>query len=139
MIILDTNVVSALMVDEPDPSVIRWLNRQPGGSVWTTAVTIYELRVAIELLPTSRKRRALEEEFARLVHDDLQSRVLSLDVEAAQQAAALAARRRLRGTPMEIRDTMIAGISISRLANLATRNVRHFADLDISVVDPWAG
>lgn len=38
--------------------------------------------------------------------------------------------------PMEDRDTMIAGIVISRRAEFATRNVRHFADLD-AVIDPW--
>jgi hypothetical protein len=33
---------------------------------------------------------------------------------------------------------MIAGIAIARRATLATRNTRHFADLPVSVVNPWA-
>jgi predicted nucleic acid-binding protein len=33
---------------------------------------------------------------------------------------------------------MIAGIVASRRAQLATRNVRHFDDLKVVVVDPWA-
>jgi hypothetical protein len=37
-----------------------------------------------------------------------------------------------------MRDTQIAGIAIARRATLATRNVRHFADLSVRVVDPWA-
>jgi predicted nucleic acid-binding protein len=37
-----------------------------------------------------------------------------------------------------VRDTLIAGIVISRRAELATRNLRHFDDLEIAVVDPWA-
>ena len=32
----------------------------------------------------------------------------------------------------------IAGIALARRATLATRNVRHLADLMISIVDPWA-
>jgi predicted nucleic acid-binding protein len=34
---------------------------------------------------------------------------------------------------------MIAGIATARRADVATRNVRHFADLEVAVVDPWAG
>jgi hypothetical protein len=37
-----------------------------------------------------------------------------------------------------MRDTQIAGIALARRATLATRNVRHFTDLKISLVDPWA-
>jgi predicted nucleic acid-binding protein len=54
VIILDTNVISALMMDEPEPAVARWLDRQPRASIWTTSVTIYELTFGIECLPASR-------------------------------------------------------------------------------------
>jgi predicted nucleic acid-binding protein len=36
-----------------------------------------------------------------------------------------------------MRDTQIAGIVIARRATLATRNVKHFADLKAEVVNPW--
>jgi predicted nucleic acid-binding protein len=137
VIILDTNVVSALMTEEPDPIVTSWLDGYPSESVWITAITIFELRLGIEILPASRKRREFEDQFARLVHDDLQGRVVAVDLEAAERGAELSARRRSRGKPIEIRDTLIAGIVLSRRAEFATRNVRHFADLDLPVVDPW--
>ena len=44
MIILDTNVVSALMLTKPDVIVVSWLDRQAQMSVWTTSVTILEIR-----------------------------------------------------------------------------------------------
>jgi toxin FitB len=138
VIILDTNVISALMTDEPEPTVSNWLDRCPPESIWTTAITVFELRLGIERLPTSRKRRELEDQFARLIQDDLQDRVLAFDSSAAHEAAALSARRQLRGTPVELRDTMIAGIVIARRAHLATRNTRHFGDLGVTVIDPWA-
>lgn len=138
MIVLDTNVVSALMADRPDTTVARWLDRLPTESVWTTVVTTFELRVGIELLPVGRKRQQLEQEFSRFVHDDIEDRVLPLDARAAHEAAVLSARRRQRGRSIDARDTMIAGIVMSRRADFATRNVRHFADLDVPVIDPWA-
>ena len=42
MIVLDTNVLSALMRQSPDAKVIAWLDRQPRTSVWTTSVTILD-------------------------------------------------------------------------------------------------
>jgi len=36
-----------------------------------------------------------------------------------------------------MRDTFIAGIARARRATLATRNVRHFDDLSVPVVNPW--
>jgi predicted nucleic acid-binding protein len=39
---------------------------------------------------------------------------------------------------VDIRDSQIAGIALARRATIATRNVRHFADLEVPVVDPWS-
>jgi predicted nucleic acid-binding protein len=44
MIVLDTNVLTALMRREADKSVVTWLDLQPSESVWTTAVTVFEIR-----------------------------------------------------------------------------------------------
>lgn len=44
MIVLDTNVLSALMRRDADETVVTWLDLQPSESVWTTAVTVFEIR-----------------------------------------------------------------------------------------------
>jgi predicted nucleic acid-binding protein len=36
-----------------------------------------------------------------------------------------------------MRDAQIAGIIAARRATLATRNIRHFADTGLALVDPW--
>ena len=61
----------------------------------------------------------------------------NFDASAAIEAAELAAPRQKAGKPVDIRDTQIAGIALARHAILATRNARHFADLEINVIDPW--
>lgn len=137
MIILDTNVLSALMRTAPDPAVVAWLDRQPAESVWITSITVFEARLGLALLPDGRRRRALEAAFSRLVEDDLENRVLDFDTAAATSAASLAAERQRAGHPADMRDAQIAGIVSARRATLATRNVRHFADLKVPVVDPW--
>jgi|SRR5579864_6276965 len=121
----------------PDPPVVSWLDRQPAESVWITSITVFEARLGLALLPQGRRRRTLEAAFARLLQDDLESRVLDFDAAAATSAALLAADRQRAARPADMRDTQIAAIALVRHATLATRNVRHFADLKIPVVDPW--
>ena len=138
MIVLDTNVLSALMRREADRSVVAWLDRQASESVWTTAVTVFEIRFGLELLEPGRRRRQLEDAFSRVLDEDFQGRILPFDHEAAQEAASLAAERRAAGKPVNFRDLEIAGIVSASRATLATRNTRHFVDLRIELIDPWA-
>jgi predicted nucleic acid-binding protein len=138
VIILDTNVVSAVMRDPPEMVALAWLDRQPPESVWTTSITIYELRFGIEILAAGRRRRALESALERFSKEALEGRVLPFDAAAADVAGSLAAEQRRKVRPNEIRDVQIAAIALLRKGILATRNVRHFADAGLTVVDPWS-
>jgi predicted nucleic acid-binding protein len=137
VIILDTNVLSALMRKAPEARVVGWLDRQPTESVWITSITLFEARLGLALLPKGRRQRTLEAAFTRLLQEDLENRVLDFDGAAATEAASLAAERQRTGRPVDMRDTQIAGIALARHAMLATRNVRHFQDLKVPVVNPW--
>jgi len=138
MVILDTNVLSVLMKEEADPCVQAWLNRQPVLSIWTTTVTIYEIQLGIELLPMGRRRQTLELSFRKLLMQAINQQILAFDNVAAEYAAALDAYRHKSGRQIDSRDTFIAGIVLAQRATLATRNVKHFADFNISLVNPWA-
>jgi toxin FitB len=137
MIVLDTNVLSALMQDTPDATVAAWLDRQPSRSVWTTAITVFEIRLGLDLLPEGRRRQRLEALFATAITDRLDGRVLPLATADAQRAGEFAARQRRNGFTVEIRDAQIAGIVLVRRATLATRNEKDFRDLGARVVNPW--
>lgn len=137
MIILDTNVLSAVMQDKPVPAVVQWLDQQAAESIWITTITLFETQFGLAILPKGRKRLALEEAFRALLEEELGNRVLDFDRAAAITAAKLAAQRQKVGTPADMRDTQIAGIALSRRASIATRNVKHFSDLNVPVIDPW--
>ncbi len=137
MILLDTNVLSALMQREPDQTAVAWLDEQPSESVWTTSITVFEVRMGLRLLAKGRRRSQLEHEFDRLLAEDLDGRVQLFDRAAADAAGTIAASRQRAGRTVEIRDVQIAGIASARKATLATRNVRHFDGLGVRLVDPW--
>lgn len=138
MILLDTNVLSALMQREPEPCVVRWLDALPPESIWTTSITVFEVRLGLEILASGRRRRRLEEAFARALEEDFENRVAVFDRAAAEAAGQIAADRRKVGRPVEIRDVQIAGIATARKATLATRNFKHFEGLGLDLIDPWS-
>src|SRR5437763_4055411 len=133
MIILDTNVLSALMLSAPDVIVASWLDSQASTSVWTTSITIFEVRYGLLTMSTGRRRTERHMLFERVVEEKLEQRVLSFDRASAEQAALLMEKRWRAGRLGELRDTMIAGIALVQRATLATRNLRHFDDLSVPV------
>ncbi len=137
MIVLDTNVLSALMQTRPEDRVINWLDRQPAESIWITSINLFEIYYGLAQLPQGKRRTGLETAFNALLREDLKQRILSFDPAAAERAARLAARRRQQGRPVDMRNTQIAGICEARQATLATRNTCHFDDLATPVVNPW--
>jgi predicted nucleic acid-binding protein len=138
MIVLDTNVLSALMRHPPDRGVVEWLDKQPRTSIWTTSITILEIRYGLHILPIGKRRSALLQAFERVLVEKIENRVAPFDTAAAQQAGDLMAVRHKKGRPGELRDTMIAGIVLASHAKLATRNTSHFEDLSVPVVNPWS-
>jgi toxin FitB len=138
LIVLDTNVLSALMEDDPDPDVISWLDDQAHESIWTTSITVFEVRFGIDLLAPGKRRKQLDDSFTSTLTDDLGGRVLAFDEIAGRTAGTIAARARQAGRTIEIRDVQIAGIVTARKATLATRNAKHFAHTGIKLVDPWS-
>ena len=129
-------MLSALMRQGPDQSVIKWLDRQPRTSIWITAVTVFEIRFGLQILASGRRRTLLTEAFDELLAT-LGQRVLMFDAVAALEASGLMAARHKKGRPGDLRDTMIAGIVLAQHATLATRNTAHFEDARIPLVNPW--
>ena len=137
MIILDTNVLSALMRQAADNNVVAWLDKQPRTSIWTTSVTILEIQFGLQILPAGKRRSRLIEAFETVLLEELGQRVAPFDTTAAQHASELMAARHKKGRSVELRDTMIAGIVLACHATLATRNTPHFEDFSVPVINPW--
>ncbi|WP_417850293.1 type II toxin-antitoxin system VapC family toxin [Thalassoglobus sp.] len=136
MIILDTNVISAVM-RQREPQIADWLNSLPSQSVWTTSVCVYEIEFGLKSLPKGKRRTQLEADFELALLEDLEGRILDFNALSAQHATEISARLKSAGRPVEIRDAMIAGTVAAWNATLATRNMKHFADAKIALVNPW--
>jgi predicted nucleic acid-binding protein len=136
LIILDTNVLSALMQEVPERRVVGWVDRQPQGSIWTTAITVLEIQAGLRLIPMGEERAEASQKFERLL-DSIFHRIAVFGEEAARKSANLAALQQKKGHAGDLRDCLIAGIVLAHNATLATRNVTYFSDIAARVVNPW--
>ena len=137
MIVLDTNVVSELMRPTPYATVLAWLNNQPADTLWLNSVVVSELLYGVARLPDGKRRAQLAQAVQAMLSEDFSGRVLSFDFEAAVVFADLVAMRERQGQPVEVADAQIASICVAHGATLATRNIKHFHGLGLSLVDPW--
>jgi predicted nucleic acid-binding protein len=138
MILLDTNVVSELMRQAPEPKVLEWLDAQPPADVWISAVTVGEIRLGIALLPDGHRKERLAGLVEAMLQEDFSDNCLSYDLMAAAEYAGIVATRTRLGRPISVEDAQIAAIARSGGLTLATRNTKDFSNVDeLSLVNPW--
>lgn len=137
MIILDTNVLSELMKPRPATRVIAWVAAQPAASLYTTSITQAEILHGLMLLPSGRRRSALEAAVTSMFAEDFGGRILGFGTDAALPYAQIASDRRRAGRPISHFDAQIAAIARFTGAAIATRNVADVDSCGVTVVDPW--
>ncbi len=135
-VVLDTNVISELMRGEPDARVRDWVREVLPDLIFTTSVTLAEVRFGIARLPAGH-RRALLGAAADDVFGTFADRVLPFDAAAANAYADIVVERERIGEPIAGFDAQIAAICRIHRAALATRNTSDFARLGLDLIDPW--
>jgi predicted nucleic acid-binding protein len=138
MVLLDTNVISEIIRERPDPAVLTWLRAHPREEFWTSSVVVAELLSGIDLMPAGRKQRALREAVEGMIAEDLRGQILKFDVSAARHYGQILATRQQIGRPTKEMDALIAATALANGASLATRNTSDFENCGIQLVNPWS-
>ncbi len=130
--LVDANVLSEATKPEPDPRVVEWLRRHERSLV-VDPVILGEVRFGILLLSRGARRADLERWF-----DDGVARLqcLSFDASVGLRWAQLLADLRKRGTPMSIKDSLIAATALTHNLAIATLNQSDFKQARVKLVDP---
>src|SRR6266567_1143206 len=136
MILLDTNVLSEPLKSKPIPKVIEWLDRQAAETLHLSTVSYAELRFGILRLPDGKRKNDLAVKVEQVLNL-FKDRTLTFDLEAAEHLAQVLTRTEKIGRKTPAPDAYIAAIAMARGFAVATRNVDHFKDTGVSVVNPW--
>ena len=137
MILLDTSVVSELMLPKPDPNVAAWLANQSAAHVFLSVITEAELRYGVAILPAGRRRDRIAAAVESMLQEDFARRILPFDRKSARSYAEISAGRRAAGLPISHADCQVAAIARCRGAAIATKNVGHFEHCGIEIINPW--
>lgn len=137
MIVLDTNVISELARDHPEPRVVGWVDEQDSAELVISVVTAAEVRAGVALLPAGRRRQRIHRVMETLVTETFAGYLLPFDGEASREYAEVLVRRRRAGNPISALDAVQAAICRQHDAVLATRNVDDFAHTGVDIVNPW--
>lgn len=135
--LVDTNVVSEFVRDDPNVNVIRWFEDADEDAVFLSAMTIAELRRGISILTDGQRKRRLD----RWLGDDLiprfSNRIIAVDEVVADCWGRFVGTLKRQDAARHAMDAFIAATALVHSLALATRNVRDFTSYGIKVVDPF--
>ena len=138
--LIDTNVLSEFARrDGPDERVATWLRETPREAQFVSVITLAEIDRGIQLLDEGRRRSDLEAWLADDIEVWFVGRILPITREVAAAWARLQARHSKTGRTLATLDSLLAATSVVHELDLTTRNVRHYENLGIKIVNPWEG
>jgi tRNA(fMet)-specific endonuclease VapC len=126
-VLLDTNVLSEPMRQQPDAAVMAQLE-EGGHRLYTASVVLHELRYGVQRLPKGRKRERLESYVQSLLTSGLT--VLAYDTSAALWHGDQRASLEAQGVKPPFADGQIAAIAATQGLVLVTRNISDFEVFD---------
>ena len=138
MIVLDTNVLSELMRQQPAETVLAWADQLSPQQVAITAMNEAEILHGIARMPDSQRKQQLEHGWDALLTTVLQHPVLPFDSDAAHWFAALVSHREGMGRPISTADAVIAATTLTHHGQLATRNTADFEAIGLPLINPWS-
>ncbi len=67
------------MLDRPPLAVAEWLDSQPHLSIWTTSISVFEVRFGLSSMPAGRRWAKRIEAFERILADVIEQRIAHFD------------------------------------------------------------
>jgi toxin FitB len=127
--LVDTNVISELVRKKPDPGVLEWA--QEIRRVALSAVTVEEVFFGLSWKPVPRVALWFEDFL------ETHCEILPVTADIARRSGELRWQLQARGLTRESADMLIAATAQVHQLTLVTRNVRHFGDCGISLLNPF--
>ncbi len=138
MILLDTNIISALMQPEPTMAmVVDWFNRQQQHQLYVPSIVIAEVTYGLQLMPLGKRQTLLLNQFHLLMADIFAEHIFVFGQYEAEAYALLRAQRDRQGRPMSMADAQIAAIAQVHHLAIATRNIKDFEGCGLRLINPF--
>lgn len=135
--LLDTNVVSELRRQRPEPRVVDFVGGQRLEELYLSVVTLAELRFGIELQQDAVRRSQLNDWLEHQVRPMFEDRVLPLSEEVMLKWRLLIEDGRKTGHTYSQPDLMIAATALHYGLTVVSRDVSDHERTGVPVLNPW--
>jgi hypothetical protein len=136
--LLDTNIISEYnRPDTPHPGVVRWMKTTPATLQYLSVLTLGEIEKGILLLDEGKRRREIQHWFENDLPTRFAGRILAIDEDVASKWARFIAPLLKQGRPLPTIDSLLAATALAHDLTFVTRNVKHFAGLNVPLLNPW--
>ena len=125
----DTNVLSELIRREPNAGVMAWADGET--AVTISVVTLEEILYGLAWKPVPR----IVAWFDRFLAQECE--VLPVTAEVARVSGQIRGRLQAKGRERSQADMMVAATASVHGLTVVTRNVRHFDDCGVPVLNPF--
>ena len=134
---MDTNIPSELMRPRPEPRVKDWVAAQDIGTLFLSVVSIGELETGFATMRDAERRARLEVSLERYLALLFSGSILPVTRAIATRWGKLDGMRQMAGRPLSVPDGMIAATALEHRLTVVTRNVKDFAGLGLTLINPW--
>ncbi|WP_447725691.1 PIN domain-containing protein [Sphingomonas koreensis] len=137
--LLDTNVISELRRPRPNSAVVTFVGAQAEDHLFISDVTLAKIRFGIELLPDAERRASLSAWLDHSMRPLFSGRTLAITEDTIVIWRLKVEAGRQRGHTFGQPDLFVAVQAEENDLIAVTRDVTHFTEASVAVLDPWTG
>ena len=135
--LLGTNIPSELTRQKPAPRVERWLNEANDEELHFSVISPGEILQGVTVLPVSKRRDGLQDWLDGMLRPWFEGRILPVTAPIAERWGVLSGECRSRGRHVKVADGLIVATALHHELTIVTRNVKDFAGLGVTILNPW--
>ncbi|MEX0782403.1 MAG: type II toxin-antitoxin system VapC family toxin [Dehalococcoidia bacterium] len=134
--LVDTMVWSEMRRSRPHRVVAAWFDSQDADVLFMSVMTVGEIRAGASVEEDPDRKGALDAWLADM-RAQLAGNLLPVNAAAAEVWGEIHARRSAVGAMPAFVDSLIAATAYVHGLTVVTRNVGHFENLGVPVLNPW--
>jgi len=135
--LLDTNCISELVRNKPEPSVMAWMRAADESLLYLSVLTLGEIRKGAAILPQSKRRTYLESWLELDLQVRFSGRIIAIDNAVADRWGLLSAEAQRNGRPLSAIDGLLAATALHHNLTIVSRNTGDFAGTQVPILNPW--
>lgn len=137
--LLDTNVISELRKPRPNADLVTFVGGQVEDDLFISDIAFAEIRFGIELLSDAKRRASISAWLDHSMRPLFSGRTLAITEDTIVVWRLKVEAGRQRGHTFGQPDLFVAAQAEENDLIAVTRDVTHFAEASVAVLNPWAG